>query len=95
MLYNNYPKWATVEKENGLKEEIKKGRKEERAMIFGELLSSLKAKLAERFGNVPQEWSEQLARLPNPAKIIDLTSAVYTVSSAEEFEARLLQATRS
>lgn len=86
VLYDNYPKWATVEKENGLKE----GRKEERAAIFGALLSSPKAKLTERFGGVPQEWAGQLAQLTDPARIIDLSSAIYTVSSAEEFEAILL-----
>lgn len=89
MLYDNYPKWATVEKEKGIKEGIEKGRTEERAAIFSELLASLKAKLVERFGILPHSWGEPLARLADPGRIIDLTSAACTVRTAEEFEARL------
>lgn len=97
-MYDNYPRWATIEREKGvekgLEEGLKKGRVEERAAIFHELLSSLKIKLAERFGNLPQTWIVALSSLSDPARIIDLTSAAYTVGSAEEFENRLLGAMR-
>lgn len=94
LMYENYPEWATAERREGIKEGrregIKEGRKEERNEIFSEFLNGLKAKLLARFGKLPDAWQESLNQITDPARIMDLTGAIYTAKSAEEFEAQLL-----
>lgn len=99
MLYSDGPVWIMAIKEKAIREGLErgrvegleKGRQEGRASIFLELMSTLRTKLIERFGKLPELWHAPLAALTEPGSIMELMAAAATASTAAEFEAKLMQ----